>query len=263
MALMNSHYFFTYIALVHRDILVIRQRLRGAMIDAGIQLLVQVITFGALFPTMGVPKNLIAPLFVGSIVLQLQFLGMGFGLRTIFDIKYNRFIDYRLTLPLPKRWLFASYITYFCIEAAIISLPLFTFGIILLGTNFEMIAPNWWLFCIIYLLTLCLYGLLFLGMSMYYSFDWFMQNLWPRRLTFLLMLSPLFVVWFKVKQFSPWFARAMLISPLTYATEGLRATLIGGPEYISAYICIPMLFGWIFLFSCFASYGIRKRLDPV
>ena len=263
MPFINKQYLFTYLALVRRDCIVIRQQLRSALIDTTIRLFTEVLTFGALFPAMGVPHNLIAPLFVGAVTLQLLFFGMGFGIKILFDVKFNRFIDYRLTLPLPKRWLFAASITYFCLEALIVTLPLFTIGVILLGGAFAQMAPHWILFFVTYLLMLCLYGLLFLGLSLYYTFDWFMQNLWPRRLTFLLMMSPLFFVWYKAFEFSPWLARLMLLSPLTYTAEGLRATLIGGSEYIRPSFCIPMILVWIVLFTWFAASGIKKRLDPV
>ncbi len=261
--LINTHYFFTYLALVRRDISVIRQRLRGAFINASVRVVTDVVVFGGLFPAMGVPEELISPLFVGSVALQFLFQGMAFALRIIFDIRFTRFIDYRLTLPLPKRWLFASYITYFCMEAAIVTLPLFTLGILLLGDKFHIVAPNWFLFVVIYLMSLIFYGIMFLGLSLYYEFDWFMQNLWPRRLTFLLMLSPTFFVWYKAYEFAPYTAYSMLIVPLTYVAEGLRATLIGGPGYIPAYACILALFIWISLFIWFAACGIKKRLDPV
>jgi hypothetical protein len=263
MALIHTHYFFTYVALVRRDLHVIRQRLRGAFINAGVRLIVDVLEFGGLFPAMGVPEELISPLFIGSVALQLLFQGMAFSLRTIFDIRFTRFIDYRLTLPLPKRWLFASYVTYFCMEAVIITLPLFTIGILLLGKKFHIVSPNWFLFIVIYLMSLILYGVMFLGISLYYEFDWFMQNIWPRRLTFLLMLSPTFFVWHKAYAFAPNAAYSMLIIPLTYVAEGLRVTLIGGPEYIPAYICILALFIWISLLIWFTACGIKKRLDPV
>lgn len=261
--LVNSAYFRIYLSLVRRDVLVIRQRMVHALINATVRVLVNVVEFGGLFPAMGVPHDLIAPLFIGSIALQLMFQGMGFGIRMLFDIKFTRFIDYHMTLPLPKRWLFASYVTYFCMEAAIVTLPLFSIGIILLGDSFKAVAPNYPLFLLIYFMTLTFNGLLFLGLSLYYDYDWFMQNLWPRRLTFLLMMSPLFFVWHKAREFSPRAALAMLASPLTYSAEGLRATLIGGPLYIPAHFCILGLGVGIVLAIGFAARGIHKRLDPV
>ncbi len=263
LGIINLNYFRVYLALVRRDLLVIKQRLRGAFMDSSVQLAMHILLYGNLLPIMGMSSALIAPLFIGSQANSMFFLGMGFGIRTLFDIKFSHFIDYRITLPLPKRWMFASYITYFVIEGLIITGPLLTLGIIMLGSSFRMVAPNIPLFILTYIMSLTLYGLLFLGFSLYYQFDWFMENLWPRRLTFLFSFSPVFTVWKQVNSFAPGLAKIMLFSPLTYSCEGLRATLIGGPQYIPAYVCIPMLALWIGLGTLFVARGISKRLDPV
>ncbi len=261
--LINTNYFFTYLALVRRYMLVIRQQWKSQALNAGVRLFIDVIEFGGLYPAMGVPESLIAPIFIGTIALQALFRGMGFALQNLFDIKFKRFIDYHLTLPLPKRWLFAAYITYFCLETAIVTLPVCTVGVVLLGDVFQTVAPQWALFPILYILSLCFYGIFFLGLSMYYEYDWFMQNLWPRRLTFLLLLSPTWFVWHKIYAFSPYAAYLMLANPVTYCNEGLRAILIGGPDYLSAYTCIGALIAWVALAIAFAARGISKRLDPV
>lgn len=261
--IVNIDYFRTYCALVQRNFVVIKKRYKSAIINSGIPLIIQVLTAGYFFPLMGVPEHLISPLFVGNQVLIMFFFGMGFGLRIVFDIKYSRFIDYQLTLPLPKRWLIASYVTYFMMDAALISAPIFTFGIIFLGTKFQMINPHPFLFLIVYCLTLCLYALIFLGLSIYYEYWWFMPNLWPRRLTLLITFSPIFYVWKTIYSFSPNISYIMLANPLTYTTEGMRSTLIGGSEFISWLICIPMLLIWISLTIAFVAYSITKRLDPV
>jgi ABC-2 type transport system permease protein len=263
MQFINKSYFYTYLALMRRDMLVIKQRLRSALTDSGVQLVMHVLLYGSLFPALGISTDLIAPLFVSSQAISIIFLGMGFGIRILFDINFSRFIDYRLTLPIPKRWLFASYLTYFVIEGVIITTPLLLAGIIFLGTKFKMIAPNWPLFIITYLISFVLIGMLFLGLSTYYKFNYFMENLWPRRLTFLFSFSPTFVLWSQIQGFSPFFAKLMLLNPMTYLCEGLRATIIGGPAYISGYLCTGMMVLWSCLFALLVRRGVSKRLDPV
>lgn len=118
-------------------------------------------------------------------------------------------------------------------------------------------------FILMYLLTLIFYGALFLGLSLYYEYSWFMQNLWPRRLTFLITLSPLLTIFKRVESFSPFFAKLMLFNPLTYLVEGMRAALIGGTEYLPLSLCVPMGFVSVMLTLYFVHVGIKKRLDPV
>lgn len=261
--MVNTDYLRVYWALVMRNVIVLQQRYRGALIDAGIPLMVEVIVFGSLFPLMGVPLPFIGSIYLGAQTMSIFFIIGAFGFRNVFDLQYSRFIDYRLTLPLPKRWLFATYITYYVMEAFIVSIPLLTLGIMLLGSKFQAIQPHWFLFIVIYLMALCLYSLLFLGLSFHYEFHWYLQNIWPRRLSILLALSPIFYNWYAAYAFSPKIAYVMLLNPLTYVAEGLRTTLIGGPHFISPAYCILALAIWIGISILFLAKSIYKRLDPV
>lgn len=254
---------YTYLALVRRDLIVIKKRFGGLMINAAIQVGIYVLMFGSLFPIMGMSTAIIAPMILGAQGREIMHLGMGFGLRILFDLTYSRFIDYHLTLPLPTWALFAAYMTTYVIETALITLPLLTIGIYLLGAKFVIIHANIPLFMLMYLLTLLFYGGLFLGLSLYYDYSWFMQNLWPRRLTFLITLSPLLTIFKRVESFSPFFAKLMLINPLTYLIEGMRTALIGGTDYLPLSICLPMGIVSVLLSFYFVHIGIKKRLDPV
>jgi hypothetical protein len=260
--MISLDYWRIYWALVRRDLIVIKKRYVGALIDAAIPLGGELLLFGAFFPLMGVPTAAIASIYVGSQTMSILFIGSSFGFRNAFDLKYTRFIDYRLTLPLPKVWLFASTITYFMLEAALISFPLLTVGIYILSFRYPF-APTWPLFFSIYPLTLCLYGLMFLGLSLYYDFDWYIPNIWPRRLSFVLTFSALLYAWQSVYLFSPLCAYIMLASPLTYVAEGFRSTLIGGNIFLPPWLCIGAVLGWIIAAVWLTRHGIAKRLDPV
>lgn len=252
-----------FLMLVYRDILVIRQKLGSMLLDASIELFVNITTFGALLPVMGMPRELIVPLYIGGMTAQMFYFAYSFSYSVIFDIRYDRFIDYRLTLPISKKWLFASYITKFVMETAIITAPLMTIGLFILRSNAEFINPQPLLFIAAYISTLVLFGTMFFGFSLYYEYDWFMQNIWARRLNFLFLFSPLFLVWHRVYDFSPVFARLMLLSPLTYAVEGLRSTLLGGPQYIPVPLCFFGIGIFMVLYIILIIIGAKKRLDPL
>ena len=259
----SSENFRVFLALLHRDLIMIRKRLKSTLLTGFIQLFTGIMIFGKLFPEMGVPKTLIAPLYLGQMCIQMFFLGNAMGFRMIYDLKYTRFIDYRLTLPLPKRWLFATNIVYFMLETMIITLPLLTLGIIILAPQFDLQHPSWLLFVITYFLILLLYALLFLSISFYYEPDWYMSNIFPRRLTILLGISPLFYLWYQAYSISSMLGLIMLLSPITYAAEGIRSTILGNEKYIAWYFCIPMILVFCGLFTLLLKVGIKKRLDPV
>ncbi len=52
--------------------------------DAIIQLTILIILFGSLFPLMGVPQSLIAPLFIGTQAMNALHLASSFGFRPCF-----------------------------------------------------------------------------------------------------------------------------------------------------------------------------------
>jgi len=181
----------------------------------------------------------------------------------VFDLEYDRFIDYQISLPLPKKWLIASLVTFYVIETSIVTLPLFTLGIAFLSDSFHFSQTNVLLFIPMFLLANIFYVLLFLGFSFWYSYDWFMQNAWPRRLSFLLNFGANFFVWQKVFSFSPFFGYIMLLNPTTYVAEGFRATLIGSSLFISPLICLAAMVISITIAIAIISIGIKRRLDPV
>ncbi len=250
-------------ALLKRDMVMLRKKISGMVIDTASVVFTQTIIFGRILPILGMPKAWIAPVYMGVTASFIFFLAFGFGLRNIFDLEYGRTIDYRITLPISKRWLFAQHIAYFVIETLAITIPLLCIGIFFLRDSFADIQPNFLLFALVYLLTLVFEATLFLGMSFQYSFHWFSNNLWPRRLSIMFSFSPFNYPWAKVFTFAPSAAYLMLANPITYICEGFRSTLLGGGSYIAWYWCLLMLCLFqglaIWLLSC----GVQKRLDPV
>lgn len=250
-------------ALITRDIKVIRQRLHNLIIDGLILVCVSVLVFGYLLPLLGMSTTLIAPIFLGnSLSFFLASLGYNFATRMAYDLKFDHFIEYFLTLPLPKRWLFAYFITSFIIETIIITLPLVTLGIILLGNNFGPIQGNFITFFFVYLLVLLFWALFFLGSSFTYTYQWFKNNMWARRIMPLFVFSPAFFTFKKISLIAPLFAQFTLLNPLTYTVEGLRVSLLGGTDYVSLTTCLIGIIVGIIIMSVRLYYGFYKQLDP-
>ena len=253
-----------FYALVQRDMHVLKKNLRSKMIDASILTITNVIVFGKLFPMFGMPSRFIAPLFLGSGLIILIFsFGYGFAIRIVYDIKFTRFIDYHMTIPLSKFWLFLSYVVSFIIEVLIITIPLITVGIFLLRDSFATINGSWVIFFGAYLLCLILTATLFLSASFYYTFDWFRDNLWARRLFPLFLLSTLSITWKELIVLIPRMSLFIQLNPLTLFAESLRVSLLGGSEFLPLGFCVIGLVVWIIVFICAFNVGVAKRLDPV
>lgn len=259
-----THNIAIFWALITRDLKVLKHRLSNLIIDGLILMCVTVLTFGYLLPLLGMPTTLIAPIFLGnSLSFFLASLGYNFATRMVYDLKFDHFIDYFLTLPLPRRWLFAYFISSFIIESSIVTLPLVTFGIILLGKNFGPINGSFITFLAVYFLVLLFWALFFLGSSFTCSYQWFKNNMWARRIMPLFVLSSAFFTFKTVASIMPIFSTIMLCNPLTYLVEGLRTALLGGTDYLPLTTCVMGIFVAIIVMSFRLHYGIHKHLDPV
>lgn len=263
---MNS--FFTNAAilkaLLARDMKVLKSRLGDLIIDGLILVAIAVLVFGNLLPMLGMEKKLIAPIFLGnSVSFFLASLGYNWALRMVYDLRFDRFIDYFLTLPLPKAWLFAYYISSFIIEAMIVTIPMVTAGIIALGNNFGPINGNFILFFGMYFLALLFWGLFFLGSAFVYHYQWFKSNMWARRIMPFFALGPAFFTFNTIMHIAPLSGNLMFLNPVTYIIEGLRASLLGGNEYLSLSICLCGSIVVIGVMYVRLHYGIYKQLDPV
>jgi len=249
--------------LLWRDLLVLRSRFWSIFIDNVVILVTVIILFGSLMPRMGMPKELIGPLFIGNMVMSFFQIGFSLSARLVNDITFNRFIDYQIGLPLSIGWLIATYIVNFIIETALVTLPILYFGMLLLGNKFIIVQTSWLAFITVYILSLILFATLFLFYSFAYNYHWFWPNIWTRRIEPLFAFSSVFIVWRKLYLLSPIWGIVFLLNPITYVTEGLRSTLIGGETFIPTWICILAILVGISINLFLLFPRIKKRLDLI
>lgn len=255
--------FCIFLALLRRDLTVMKYKLKDMIIDSLIVVATEVLVLGKLYPLLGMSADFIAPLYIGSSITFILFdLGYSFAMRYTYYTGYEE-MSYQLTLPAPKHWIIAEHIVYFVIESLIVTIPLISIGIFALSDVFGPINGSWILFTLIYLLTLIYFGTFFFASSFWYEKSWFQDNMWPRRLSILLFFSSAFYAWVDVAALSPLLGKILLLNPLTYVVEAMRGALLGQENYLPLFICIPIIVACILFDFWRTSVGIKKRLDPV
>lgn len=259
----HNNSFSVFLALTQRNLKIMIKQLYETLIDGLVLALINMLLFVYLFPVIGMSEQLIGPVFLGSLVSIFFNLGFSMALRIVFDLKHERFIDYQLTLPISLFWLFTSYIIAFFIELFISTAPIIGFSLFILKTKIHLAQVNWPLFMLVYLLILLFYAVLFLALGFLYEYTWFLDNVWPRRLTPLVVLGCVYVPWAKVNDLSSTIGKIFLLNPTTYVSEGLRSTLLGPSGYISPFICIAVLIACIALSVLLLIYSVKKQLNPV
>jgi len=224
--------------LVKRDAKALKERLPSIVLDNIVLLSANVFLFGYLMPAIGMAQQLIASLFIGTILLSFFQVGFSCAVGLVEDLKFHRFIDYQRGLPLSMGWLLFKYVVEFTMNITVISLPTLLLGKAFLGKKFMVVSTNWPAFFLVYFLGTLLISSLFLYLSFAHEYHWFWSSVWSRRLDPLLLLGSIFVIWKKVYAFSPFWGTVLLMNPITYITEGMRTTLIGGDLFLPLWSCI-------------------------
>lgn len=252
-----------FLALISRDLKVLRKKFLDALIDGLVLVLLQVIMFGYLFPLMGMEPTLIPAIYVSTIILMIFTISFSQAMRLVFDIKFNHYINYLLTLPLSKPWLFGTYTASCMLETFLTTIPLITVGVLLLKQHFIFSKIQWISLLLFYLLSLLFVALFALTIAFSFSYQWFMDNIWPRVLSPLCCIGAIFFTWQSIYRFEPRIAYIMLLNPFTYIAEGIRTALAAPGVFLPFYVCVGALFCYIGIVSILLIRGIHRRLDPL
>ncbi len=201
-------------------------------------------------------------LFAGNIIIPMIVSAYKITFDLFFDMQNNRFVDYQIILLNPKllilERIFFAWLFTFCT-----SLPFYPIAKLLIGSNLDFSNTNWIqvilmlalgsLFCVSYhQLVSCMItrrdqiGILWSRVNdIFISFGgfWF-------------PLAVMYVYW-------PAFGTLMYLNPMIYVTEGLRSAILGGNEFLSVYICAPILFSMSMICIVFTCSFFKKRMDHI
>lgn len=255
--------FFVFLQLLFRDLLALKKRAFKIMIDNVVMLIVEVLLMGYMFPALGMSRELIGPVFVGTALIFFFTACHGMNVALVEDLEHTRFIDYYSSLPISTNWVIAKYIVKYMIETSCIVLPFLFFGVKLLGDKFVIVQTSPGAFLFIYLLGALFFATLFLTFAFRYDYDWFWSNVWSKRIEPLFLFGSLIIVWKKLYAFSKFWGIVFLLNPVTYVAEGVRSALIGGDAFIPFWICVAgtTIGICINLFLLFPS--VKRVLDHV
>lgn len=253
--------FRIFINLLRRDVKVILLDLKNIIINTVIISILETLYNGYFLPSVGLPEQFIGAFFLGSTIGTIFSMGHSKLINIKSDLEFSRFIDYQITLPISKFWLFFEYVIAFILYLIANTLPILILTLILLG-NIVPLQENFFIFFLVYVISLLFISIFFLLICFSANWKWLLNNTWDRILTPMLHLGCLFYVWHRVYDFSPLIGNILLFNPITYISEGIRSSLLTN-GYIPINFCLAIIIGCIILMSFFLTYAINKLLDPV
>ena len=250
-------------AMLRRDMQILRKGLLDRIINYALFMFFQAIVFGYLTPLMGMPREMITPIFLGSIIFAITGVCFSRSLVIMSDITFGKHISFELALPIHRSWLLLRYLLSLMIEFFVLSAPLIPFGKLFLGSRLDLSAMRLLPLLGIYLCHLLFFASFFMALVFIFEFHWYIDNVWPRILAPMELLGCVFYSWYSLQEVFPFVAKVMLFNPVVYLVEGLRGTMLEPAGLLPVWFCVLGLLLWSAISLLFAYVGLTRRLDPV
>jgi len=181
----------------------------------------------------------------------------------VSDLEGDRSIDFYLSLPTTALTVLASNIAYYTFISFTTGVLLFPLAKLILEGTFVLANVSWLSVAFFMLLTNVLFATLtFLIAALVPSMDKF-DIIWVRFIFPLWFLGGFQFSWYAVYAKVPWLAYAMLLNPITYATEGMRVAVLGQEGYLPFWVSSLVLMVLLLVVARWSYVAFKKRLDFV
>jgi len=238
---------------------VLTQKLINIYIWAGCMVFVT----GYLMQAFGLAKCFGPFQFAGILAAAGLFELYGNVAMLISDFEGDRTITYYLTLPSSVITILSSYICYYMIIGISMSLALLPLGKIMLWNQLNLASIAWGKFLVFIVLINFVWAIFAFVLAAYLS-SLEKLGLVSNRVIFpLWFLGGFQFSWLATHTVLPMFSCFLLFNPVIYATEGIRAALLGQDGYLPFWICLVVMFALCLVGSWWAIKALKKRLDFV
>jgi ABC-2 type transport system permease protein len=245
-------------AVLWRDIFVTGRELPIFIAQVVLQPLFLLLIFGKILAELGYTRNGYAQLlFPGVVGLTIVLTALqSTALPLVIDFSFTKEIEDRLLAPMPVALVAIEKVIFAAMRAMIAGLVMFPIGYVILG-RLPVHASG-----VPLMIAVMVLGAL-VGAAMGLTMGTLVP---PNRIQvwFALILTPLLFTgasqypWPSLSGL-PWFQVITLFNPLTYVSEGLRASMVPNVPHIQPWICILALLVSLGLFMAIGIKGFLRR----
>ncbi len=201
-------------------------------------------------------------MFTGDLIFLLMIITYKITVDLLFDLEQTKFTHYQMSVLGPRLFLLER-IVFRTMFTFVLLLPFFPIAKLLARDLLDTSNISWPLtFLILLLGSLCGTAYHQLAMCILKGSHQ-IGHFWSRFNITILMLGGSMFPWHTAVEFSKVFGYALLLNPFIYVTEGLRQTIIGGPEFISLKTCIAALMTFSIIFIIMGWYFFKKKTDHI
>ncbi len=204
------------------------------------------------------------PFQLGGIIASVGIFELyGNAVTFVSDLEGDHTIAYYLTLPTHTSTVLCSHIFYYSTIGTLMSFASLPLAKLILWNRFDLFTVSWvkLLFFVILTNVFCATATLLVS-ALIPSMDKF-DILWTRVMFPLWFLGGYAFAWNSVYTTSPKLAYALLLNPIVYMSEGMRAALLGQEGSINFWICCAVLLVMLGGVAIWSFKALKKRLDFV
>jgi hypothetical protein len=250
-------------SLIHYRLFSARRHVKDKIINWTIWLTGMLIVMGYLMQYFGLREDFGVFQLAGIFAVVGIFDGWdALCIELLIDLDGDNIFGYHATLACSLPTVMLAYTIAQTIVSLCICVFVFLLGKLILWNSFSLTTISWLSFIIAIALSCIMSSIVSLWINTFFKTSDQIGNLWQRAI---------WPMWFFGGfQFSfaatlakwPLFAYVMLISPITYSTEGVRKALLGG-DYLNTWLCIGVMviISAVLFFDCVRRY--RRWLDLV
>ena len=248
-----------FLAMLARDAHVARRNLVPLLFQTFLQPLLFVFIFGRVMVGSGyMPAAYKSLLLPGIMAISMVFTGVwAVAMPLIGEFQFTREIEDRLLAPMDISWVAVEKVVFGLIQALVAGLVVIPLAWIILRPGLELHLPNPLVFICITLLvaSFSACGGLALGCSVDQQHIGLMFSM---VLTPMIFFGCTYYPWSALNKF-PILQKAVLINPLAYASEGLRATLVPQFPHLSTLLILVALTAFDVLLLVVGLHQFHKK----
>ncbi|MBK6798910.1 MAG: ABC transporter permease [Acidobacteria bacterium] len=251
-----------FLQLLWRDLWVTLRTWQTFLAMTLVQPIFFLFIFGRLLPMLGQANTGYGVLFLPGIISLTTVLTamQAVSMPLVIEFGYTKEIEDRLLSPMPVWMVGIQKMVFASIRGLIAGAMIVPLGRLILGSGFSISFEYWWLLIIVAVLA----SLVGAGLGL--TLGTFVQ---PSQigLMFSVILTPMlftgciYFPWAMLDKLR-WFQVVTCINPITYASEGFRASLVPNMPHMPVWFIIVGLFVFLSLFTYLGVRGfLRKALD--
>lgn len=250
--------------LIYHELYILKKDLISKLIDLFIVVFSNGVVFGYFFATM-MPKsqNYGSFILVGILIIIGFFNVLTNVIELMFDLTGDKFISYKLLLPLPSFLVFSSIALGWALVSMLVNILMLPMAKLVLLGSFDLSNISMWRFIFIFFSAYIFFGYFALWLASIIKRLKRISILWLRVANPLFMFGGFFYTWYTAYNTSHIVGGINLLNPLIYAMEGTRAAVLGQQGFLPYWVCVVVLWVSTALCAWHSNAVLKKRLECV